>query len=477
MSYVTGLPDVSLRALERAPLLLVAGSVDRLTPIAIVEANQRAYRVPAELCVLEGRGHWVLAEQDASEVARLIERFAVPLRDASPRRLALQPLPRSRRLRVAIVGAGPAGLANGAALAQRGVETVIFERATNVGQCWRSHYHRLRLHTTRALSGLAGLPIPRAWGQWVAANDFARYLQRYARHHGLHIVAETTVSGVHREGKIWRVDTDQGSWHADRVILATGLNRTPYLPEWAQQGRFRGVVMHSSEYRDPAAFRGLDVLVVGAGNSGAEIAADLAFGGASRVRIAVRDRSNILPRSLFGVPVQVASVLLGIMPASGLDVLVRCLQRICFGDLTWLGLPRPSRGLFTQITRDQTAPVVDVGLIAAMAEGQVEAVAAVTSIDGDVVKVAHGPAIEPDVVIAATGFRPGLSELLGPALALDERGLPRLSAAAEALDAPGLYFAGYLVSPEGVLRAIARQSEQIADAIANLERSADVEKS
>lgn len=471
MSLANGLAGVSFRATERAPLLLVAGTADRVTPRSMVRANHRAYRSPTEYHELEGRPHWVLGESDADELATLIERFAAPSWDAPPRRVAFKPPTQPGRRPVAIIGAGPAGLACGASLTKRGIHSVIFDAADDVGQSWRHHYQRLRLHTMRGLSGLPGLPIPRAWGPWVAAHDFSTYLERYARHHGLDIAPQTRVVGLHRDEDDWRVETERGTWHASHVVVATGLNRVPYIPRWPERDTFKGTLLHSSDYASPEPFRGRDVLVVGSGNSGAEIALDLATGGAGRVRLAVRTGPNILPRSILGLPTQVTGVLFSAMPARVMDAMLRVLQRILFGGSARLGLPPPPRGLFTQITRDHAVPIIDVGLIEQLAARRVEVVAAVEGFEGSEVRLADESRIEPEVVVAATGFRPELEPLLGPEIALDEHGLPRLTSAAEVVDAPDLYLAGYVVSVAGVLRAIARQSDHIARSIAARHRT------
>jgi len=465
-ALIGGTGGVGFRNRERPPLLLIAADEDRIAPPAMVSANRRAYAAETELRVLTGRGHWVLGEHDADELASVIESFAMPLWEQR-RRPTVLPSPTRFSRRVVIIGSGPSGLATGVALKQRGIESVILERDSGVGRSWRGHYDRLRLHTVRSLSALPGMDIPRAWGTWVAAHDFASYLERYARHHGLEVAIETVATALMHEpdGSTWRVETSRGVWRADNVVVATGLNRKPYLPEWVKTAP-AGLVIHSSAYRNSQTLRGRDVLVVGAGNSAAEIAVDLADGGAARVRLAVRGGPNIMPRTLLGVPIQIFGVLLGDLPAGAMDIVMHVMRPVLCGDCGRLGLPRPRHGPFTQMVRHAKVPIIDIGLLAALAARKVEVVSAVAAIVGGQVRLVDGTLLTTDRVIAATGYHPGLGALLGAAIELDLAGLPRLSASAEVAGAPGLYCAGYLVSPGGTLRAIARQAERVAESIA-----------
>ncbi|MCW7541031.1 NAD(P)/FAD-dependent oxidoreductase [Aquabacterium sp. A7-Y] len=393
-------------------------------------------------------------------------RLPQPLPPHAPASEDATAVPADGRCRVAIIGAGPAGLATAASLAQRGIDSVLFESSHHAGQGWRHHYQRLHLHTARALSGLPGMAIPRESGRWVAAQDFAAYLERYAEHHRCRIALQTPVVGLRRQPHGWELRTSRGCWQAAQVVVATGLNRCPHVPAWPGREFYRGELLHSSRYRTAEPFWGRDVLVVGTGNSGAEIACDLAAGGASRVSLSVRTGPNVLPRSILGLPTQVLGLLFASMPTRLMDPMVRVTQWLTVGDLRRFGMPPPPRGLFSQVLRDRAAPIIDVGLVEQLKRRRVEVVAAVDSFDAEAVRLADGKRIRPEVVVAATGYRPGLEPLLGHLVALDDDGLPRLSRSCEALDAPGLYFPGYVVSLGGVLHEIARQSRRVAASIA-----------
>lgn len=99
---------------------------------------------------------------------------------------------------VYVIGGGPGGLATAAALGQHGIRAVVLEKSDSVAASWRNHYERLHLHTTRRLSALPGLPIPRSYGRWVGRDNVVRYLERYAEHHRLEVVTGVEVSRIER---------------------------------------------------------------------------------------------------------------------------------------------------------------------------------------------------------------------------------------------------------------------------------------
>ncbi|WP_251066431.1 NAD(P)/FAD-dependent oxidoreductase [Streptomyces sp. ISL-36] len=368
---------------------------------------------------------------------------------------------------VYVIGGGPGGLAVAAALSARGVRAVVLEKSDAVGASWRGHYDRLRLHTTRRLSGLPGLPMPRSFGRWVARADVVRYLEKYAEAHELEIVTGVEVSRVERaeDGESWLLHATGGRLLTGRaVVVATGYNHTPHMPQWPGLDTYGGDLAHASAYRDPAAYQGRDVLVVGAGNTGAEIAADLAEGGAGRVRLAVRTVPHIVRRSTAGWPAQRTGILVRRLPVRLVDKAGELMCRLSVPDLARHGLPRPDTGLYSRV-REGAIPVQDVGLIDAVRRGAVEIVGAVESFDGGKVVLADGTRITPDAVIAATGYRRALEGLVGHLGVLDERGRPAVHGARTPREAPGLYFTGFTNPISGMLRELAIDAERIARAI------------
>ncbi|MFE9459054.1 flavin-containing monooxygenase [Streptomyces californicus] len=370
---------------------------------------------------------------------------------------------------VYVVGGGPGGLAAAAALRARGVRVVVLEKADRVGASWRGHYDRLHLHTTRRWSALPGLKMPRRFGRWVGRDDLVRYLEKYTEHHELEVVTGVEVTRVDPapDGSgDWQLTATGGRVLRGRaVVVATGFNHTPRVPDWPGRDTYTGELLHAARYRNPAPYADRDVLVVGVGNTGAEIAADLAEGGASRVRIAVRTSPHIVRRSTAGWPAQATGILVRRLPVRLVDRAAAVLSRIAVPDLSAQGLPRPDSGLASR-ARQGAIPVQDVGLIDAIRSGRVTPVAAVASFDGDTVVLADGARLTPDTVIAATGYDRALEPLLGHLGVLDGRGRPAVHGGRTPKAAPGLYFTGFTNPISGMLREMARDAEKIARKVA-----------
>jgi putative flavoprotein involved in K+ transport len=375
----------------------------------------------------------------------------------------------SERYEAVVIGAGPAGLSAAATLGAAGIETVVFERADAVGSSWRGHYDRLHLHTVRWLSGLPGLPIDRREGRWVSRDGVIRYLERYAEHHRLNIRPGIEVQGLERMGGRWRLQTNRGPVEAATVVVATGFNRDPYLPDWPGRDTFAGELVHSAHYRNPDPYRGRDVLVVGTGNSGAEIAVDLVEGGSRHVMLSVRTPPNIMRRDVAGLPSQAVGVLTRPLPVGLVDRLAAVMQRLTVGDLTPYGMPKPEAGLYTRVKKD-SIPILDVGLIPLLKKRRVEMVPAVEGFDGDDVLLAGGRRIRPDAVIAATGFLRGLESLVGHLGVVERSGRPAVYGDQAHPNAPNLYFVGFTNPLSGNLREVGIEARRIARTVARAKR-------
>jgi cation diffusion facilitator CzcD-associated flavoprotein CzcO len=347
---------------------------------------------------------------------------------------------------VLIVGAGPAGLAAGAELRRLDIPAVILERGDAVAMAWTGRYDRLRLNTCRWTSHLPGSPFPKQAGLFPARDEVIRYLRDYAQRNELDVSFGTQVERIDREDGRWVLQTSAGPQAAPHVIVATGHQHTPTVPDWPGRDRWPGRLLHVAEYRNPAPFQGYDVLVVGPGCSGMEVAYDLVEGGAGRVRIAVRSQPNIMLRQSGGLPGDLPAVVLMRFPVRFADSQARLVSRLTVGDLSAYGLTPPEEGVFSLTRRLGRAPaIVDKTVIQAIRDRRIEITAAVESFDESGVALADGTRAEPDAIVAATGYTSGLKPLVGHLGVIDERAVPRVQGGPAA--APGLRFIGYAPRP------------------------------
>jgi putative flavoprotein involved in K+ transport len=362
---------------------------------------------------------------------------------------------------IVVVGAGAAGLATAKLLGDAGLSPLVLEAGPEPGAAWRGRYDRLRLHTPRLLSGLPGLRIPRRYGRWVARDDLIEYFRDYTAVHDIDVRLNCRVDRLQPS---WTVHTSDGPIQARHVVVATGYNGTPFVPDWPGRDSFGGELVHSSEYRNPHRYVGKDVLVVGAGNSGAEIAHDVVEGGAARSRLSVRTPPQIVRRTTLGVPAQLLGMAIRKLPPDWVDPFTMWQRKVAIPDLGRQGLPRPPHGVRTSFVATGTTPILDVGIVDAVKRGRVEVVAAVDGFDGDEVLLADGSRIAPEVVIAATGFRAGLDELVAGLGVLGPRGLPTKTDGEPAL--PGLWFVGFVPTLGGQLREGSIAARKVASALA-----------
>ena len=372
---------------------------------------------------------------------------------------------------VLIVGTGPAGLAVGACLRRTGVSFALLERDSQVASAWRWHYDRLRLHTVKQLSSLPYRALPSHLPRYVARADFVAYLESYARAFSLEPMFSSEVSSIVAGDGIWNVRAGDVVHRARRLVVATGYNRTPRIPAWPGLEDFRGERMHSRDYRNGAAFSGRRVLVAGAGNSGAEIAIDLVEHGAATL-LCVRSPIHVIPREHLGLPAQVSGLLVSCLPRRLGDLASRIVSFAAIGDLSRYGIDRPRAGLVTQIAELGRVPVIDVGTVRLIRQGQIRVVGAVERFTPTGAVLADGAELPLDAVVMATGYRSGLDEFLDCAAEVTDRcGYPRdHGVESAAAGAPGLYFVGYRNPITGQLRDIGRKAKRVAADIARKSR-------
>ena len=362
---------------------------------------------------------------------------------------------------VIVVGGGASGLSAAAALTRRGISAVVLEQDPAVGGTWSRRYDRLHLHTVRRFSGLAHFPIPSRYPTYLSRDDVVAYLNEYARHFGLQVMTGAAVTAIRPRGSSnhgWTVETVDGeSWHGSVTVIATGQYRQPIVPPWAGRETYAGRLAHSVTYANAAPYVGDRVLVVGAGNSGAEIATDLIDNGAAYVAISVRTPPPIVPRDPFGLPVQRTSLLLSALPAAVANRLGQATARLTLGDLTRHGMPK---GDFAPYTTKRV-PLIDVGFVDALKHGRVTVRPALERLAPTGAVFVDGTDEPFDAIIAATGFSTGLESILDVPAVLDDLGEPR-GVSGEPTAQPGLYFVGFTHSLRGHLFEANRASRRLA---------------
>lgn len=365
-----------------------------------------------------------------------------------------------------VCGAGAAGLAAGAMLRRAGIDTLVIERSGRVAASWRSRYPALRLNTPGWMSTQPGYRATRRrYGEYPSRDKWIQYLEDYSAHHQLELCFGTEVQRIVGRNGGWQIQTTEGILDAPAVVVATGFDHDPYMPDWPGRENFSGELVHACAYREPDPYRGQDVLVVGPGVTGSEVAHLLVEGGAARVRVACRTSPHIYRRKWLGVSINVPGVMLNHLPVRVADELAWTGERILRGNLSRYGLPRPPLGVAT-LAKKQQAPAYDEGFVASVKTGRIEIVAAVEGFDGADVLLADGSRVQPDAVIAATGYRRGLEPLVGHLGVLDGRGTPLVHGGRQHPAAPGLFFTGFRSDLSGQLRLMRFDARGIARAAA-----------
>jgi cation diffusion facilitator CzcD-associated flavoprotein CzcO len=366
-----------------------------------------------------------------------------------------------------IIGAGPAGLACAATMRGAGLTITVLEKADSVGSVWRRHYDRLHLHSDRSHSALPGMDMPKSFPLYPSREQVVAYLEGYAARFDIKPAFGNEVVRLRRDGTQWCAETASGAVSAPVAIIATGLASAPYRPSWPGSETYRGITVHSSEYRNPAPYLGKRVLVVGMGNSGGEIALDLAEAGVD-VALAVRGPVQILPRDLLGLPIVTWAIIYRSLrfPPRLVDLINAPILRLALGSFEKLGLRRAAKGPLQMIEEDGRVPMIDIGTLGKIRDGSIKVRRGIERLTDDGVVFSDGKSEGFGAIVLATGFRPDLRRLIpGVDGVFDAHGMPRVTG--KATNVPGLYFCGQTVSPTGQFREVGIEAGSIATSVRN----------
>lgn len=363
-----------------------------------------------------------------------------------------------------IIGASAAGLAMAACLSLQKIPYLLLEKEQQVGTAWRNHYERLHLHTDRKHSELPYMPMPKSFPKYPSRLQVVEYLEAYAKQFDIQPQFGQAVTAVEPTSEGWQVQTQDHTYSAQNVVVATGHTRIPSIPHWPGEEGFSGPILHSSQYKNGEPFAGKNVLVVGFGNSGGEIAIDLTEHGAQDVGMAVRSGVNVIPRDVVGIPILTIAVLMDYLPPRLADVLAWPMLKVTIGDLSKYGLPKLPYGPNVQVRQDGRNPLLDIGAVRLIKNGRIQIHPGIERFDNDTVIFADSSARPFDAIILATGYKPKVDDFL-PSMAqvVDGDGWP---AASGTEVVPGLYFCGFYVSPTGILREIGVEAMKIGEEIA-----------
>lgn len=353
--------------------------------------------------------------------------------------------PGSEYVETLVIGGGQSGLVMGYHLSQRGLPYAIIDANDRIGDAWRNRWDSLRLFTPNRLNGLPGMPFPGGyhWG-FPSKDEMADYLESYARRFDLHVETGVRVERLSRKGDRFVATAGNRRFEADNVVVAMSSWQKPRIPEFASELDPSIVQLHVAEYRNPGQLQEGGVLVVGAGNSGAEVANELAR--THDVWLSGPDTGNIPFR-----PESVAARIL--MPFIG---------RIIFHRVLTTSTPIGRKARPKMVSTGE--PLLRVKPKDLAAAG-VERVARVTGVQHGQLQLEDGRRIDVANVVWCTGFHPGFSwidlPVLGPQGPVHHRGIVESE--------PGLYFLGlkflYSVSSEQI-HGVGRDAAHIVDAIA-----------
>jgi putative flavoprotein involved in K+ transport len=350
------------------------------------------------------------------------------------------------RFDVIVIGAGQAGLSVGHYLAQRGLRFVILDANERVGDTWRMRWDSLRLFTPARYDGLAGMPFPGPPDAFPTKDQMGDYLEAYAARFDLPVRCGVRVNRLSRQGERYRVEASGCELEAEQIVVAMASYQRPRVPDFARELRADIVQLHSSSYRNPSQLRPGGVLIAGAGNSGSEIAMELARDRA--VCMAGRDTGHV-PFRIEGLAARL--------------LLLRLVLRFVFHHVLTVRTPFGRKARPKIVGRG--GPLIRVKPRDLTAAG-VQRAARVAGVRDGLPVLADGRALDVQNVIWCTGYDPGFSWIDVPVF--DAHGQPQHESGVVE-KAPGLYFVGlhFLHAMSStMIHGVGRDAERIVATLA-----------
>lgn len=367
---------------------------------------------------------------------------------------------------VCIIGAGPAGLATSRALQDGGISHTILEKHLDVGGIWDPDnegspmYESAHFISSKTMSGFKGFPMPDAYPDYPSNRQILAYIRSFADAHGLrkHIQFNTRVQSTRYENDRWSIETDKGTYAGFRwLVAANGVTWIPKVVSLPGQETFPGRIMHAVGYRRAETFRGKRVLIVGAGNSGVDIACDAAAN-AEAAAISLRRGYHLLPKHLFGTPIDVFGEQSAWMPLRLQQFTTAILLRILLGDLRRLGLAKPDHRIL------ESHPIINSQLLHYLQHGDLQAKPDIARLDERSVHFVDGTHLEVDLIVLATGYHRSIPYL--PEGMVSYEGLhPKAYLNVFLPDHPELFLNGFIETNGGAYKFFDQMAQLIAQGI------------
>ncbi|MBA0854214.1 hypothetical protein Goshw_027653 [Gossypium schwendimanii] len=372
---------------------------------------------------------------------------------------------------VIIVGAGPSGLAMAACLNHHSIPYIILEREDCIASLWKKYaYDRLHLHLDKQFCVLPHMPFPDSYPRFVSRQQFVSYLDDYVSRFKISPLYRRTVESAEFDGETgkWIVKArNLGSGEVEELegrflVVASGETSNPFTPVIEGLNTFPGDVLHSTRFRNGKAFQNQKVLVVGSGNSGMEIAFDLANHGA-QTSLVVRSPVHILSRDM----IYLGLILVKYVRVSLVDSLMVMLSKLVYGDLSKYGINRPKEGPFFMKAVYGKYPIIDIGTCKKIKSQEIQVLPSICSIRGNEVVFENGTTHPFDTIVFCTGFKRSTNVWLkGDDYLLNDDGISKLSFPNHWKGKNGLYCVG--LSRRGLYGA-ASDALNIADDINSLQ--------